>query len=124
MIRKPLPPYGAEHLTRGRSNCAFVAIGSKAWGLARRRLPFYPVMVLPDDCEPSDFAWPVNGVPVLLIEVGSFDTVRLERTGLALLLAGAPIVTTIREALLPGHARPPYRGSPIFVKDEVYDRVG
>ncbi len=120
---RKLPPFGREHLERGRQDCAFVAMGPGAWALARRRLQFYPVMVLPDDADPFDYRWPVTGRPVLLLEFGSFDTDRLERVALALLRAGAPIVTTIRDALLPNHSAPPYAVAPIFVKDEVYERV-
>jgi len=57
-------------------------------------------MVLPEDKEPSEFDWPSNGQPALIHERGNFDDERLDAMAKALLLAGAPSVVAIREALL------------------------
>ena len=57
-------------------------------------------MVLPEDCEPGDFDWPSNGQPALIHERGDIDDDRLHSMAEALILAGAPTVVAIREALL------------------------
>ena len=54
-------------------------------------------MVAPPDRDPMEFDWTaLNGRKVVLIEIGSFDTDNVERTALALLIAGVPHVRTIR----------------------------
>jgi hypothetical protein len=74
-------------------------------------------MVLPPDKDPFAFTWPVAGVCVLLVEWGEFDTQRLELTALALLEAGAELVHTIRETLLPMNTGRPYVASPAYVQE-------
>ncbi len=93
-----LPPYGKQYLEQLPSAGIWVAIGPGAWGFAKPRS--FPVMVLPEDREPSDFDWPSNGQPALIHERGAFNDERLDAMAKALLLAGAPTVVAIREALL------------------------
>jgi hypothetical protein len=115
MSQKPLPPNGRRYLDSSRFPCPWVAIGPGAWDFSRLK-PF-PVMVLPPDKDPFGFTWPVAGVSVLLVEWGGFDTHRLELTALALLDAGAELVHTIREALLPVNTGQPYVASPSYVRE-------
>ena len=56
-------------------------------------------MVLPDDANPDDFAWPSDGGPALIHERGIYDDVRLRTMAVALLRAGASSVVAIRETL-------------------------
>ena len=93
-----LPPYARQYLEQRPSAGIWVAIGPGAWRFAKTRS--FPVMVLPEDHEPSDYEWPSNGQPVLIHERGQFDDERLQAMAKALLLAGAPSVVAIREALL------------------------
>jgi hypothetical protein len=95
-LRKPLPPYGKDHVTR--RGHAWVAIGERAWELPKRKA--FPVMVVPPGEDPHEFTWPVRDQVVTVIELGSFDTDRLDRLALALLLAGARRVIAVREAQL------------------------
>lgn len=111
MIRKPLPPFGHAFTQSRTAAGAWVAIGPGAWGFTRLK-PF-PVMVLPPDRDPFAYAWPVRGLVVTLIEVGDFDTDRLNRTAYALLLAGARRVIALREALLHERVFP----LQVFVRD-------
>ncbi len=93
-----LPPYGKQYLEQLPSAGIWVAIGSGAWQFAKVRT--FPVMVLPEDHEPGDYEWPSNGQPVLIHERGVFDDERLHNMAREMLLAGAPSVVAIREALL------------------------
>ena len=93
-----LPPYGKQYLEERPSAGIWVAIGPGAWRFAKARS--FPVMVLPEDCEPGDYKWPSNGRPVLIHERGVYDDERLHAMARALLLAGAPSVVAIREALV------------------------
>ena len=93
-----LPPYAKQYLEQRPSAGIWVAIGPGAWRFAKTRS--FPVMVLPEDHEPSDYEWPSNGQPVLIHERGQFDDERLLAMATALLLSGAPSVVAIREALL------------------------
>ena len=54
--------------------------------------------MLPDECDPADFQWPVAHQDVLLIEVGIYDTERVERIAQVLLESGARLVYPIRTA--------------------------
>ena len=115
MRRKPLPSNGGRYLDNSRIPCPWVVIGPDAWAFARLK-PF-PVMVLSPDKDPFAFTWPGDGLSVLLVEWGGFDTQRLELTALALLDAGAELVHTIREALLPVNSGRPYVASPSYVRE-------
>ena len=93
-----LPPYGKQYLEDRPSAGIWVAIGVGAWQFAKVRT--FPVLVLPEDKEPADFEWPTDGGPVLIHERGPCDDERLHAMAKALMLAGAPSVVAIREALL------------------------
>ena len=93
-----LPPYGKQYLEQLPSAGIWVAIGPGAWRFAKTRS--FPVMVLPEDHEPCDYEWPSNGQPVLIHERGEYNDERLHAMARAMLLAGAPSVVAIREALL------------------------
>jgi len=93
-----LPPYGKQYLEQRPSAGIWVAIGPGAWDFAKVRS--FPVMVLPEDREPSDFDWPADGQPALIHERGGCNDERLRAMATALLIAGAPSVVAIREALL------------------------
>lgn len=93
-----LPPYGKQFLEETPSAGIWVAIGPGAWQFAHFRT--FPVMVLPEDSKPSDYKWPSNGKPALIYERGKCDDVRLHAMAKELLLAGAPSVVAIREALI------------------------
>ncbi len=93
-----LPPYGKQYLEERPGAGIWVAIGAGAWRFARVRT--FPVMVLPEEKEPSDFEWPSDGQPALIYERGPCDDKRLYAMAKALLIAGAPSVVAIREALL------------------------
>lgn len=96
MTRHPLPPYGRAFLA-SKGN-AWVALGERAWNVARSKS--FPVMVLPPGADPYAFHWPVAGRVVTVIESGSFDTDRLERLALILMVHGARRVIACREALI------------------------
>ena len=93
-----LPPYGKQYLEQRPSAGIWVAIGPGAWQFAKVRS--FPVMVLPDDHHPSDYEWPTDGGPVLIHERGPGNDERLHSMAKALMLAGAPSVVAIRQALL------------------------
>ena len=93
-----LPPYGKQYLEQRPSAGIWVAIGPGAWRFAKVRT--FPVMVLPEDHEPSDYEWPSDGQPALIHERGGCNDERLQAMAKALLLAGAPSVVAIREGLL------------------------
>ena len=93
-----LPPYGRQYLEQVPSAGIWVAIGPGAWRFARTRS--FPVMVLPEDNDPGDYEWPSNKQPALIHERGEYNDERLHSMATALLLAGAPSVVAIREALL------------------------
>ena len=97
MIVTKLPPFGKSFQPVPRSGVR-VAIGPTAWDFAKTH--WHPIMVLPIECGPSDFRWPVDGRPALIHERGQFDDLTLEAMALALLIAGSPSVVAIREALL------------------------
>ncbi len=109
-----LPPYGKQYLEQLPRAGIWVAIGPGAWGFAKVRT--FPVMVLPEDHEPDDYEWPSNGQPALIHERGDFNDERLNAMAKALLLAGAPSVVAIREALLDN-------GDPRVFYDSVSEHV-
>ncbi len=84
---KPVPPSGVR-----------VAIGPGAWDFQKKH--HAPIMVLPDDSDPSDFEWPSDGKPALIHERGTYNDNRLQSMAETLLRAGASSVVAIREALL------------------------
>jgi len=94
--KKPLPPYGKYFVGRPPSCGVWIACGPNAWDFTKLK-PF-PVLVLPDECDPADFRWPVADQDVLLIEVGTYDTERVERIAQVLLESGARLVYPIRTA--------------------------
>ena len=96
MRPKPLPPYGRQYLDQRPSNGPWIACGPGAWEFTRLK-PF-PVIVLPDGDDPADYRWPVIDQDVLLIEVGIYDTERIERIAQVLLESGARMVYPIRTA--------------------------
>ena len=92
-----LPPFGK--LFQPVPRCGVrVAIGPGAWDFQKRH--HCPIMVLPEDANPDDFAWPSDGGPVLIHERGTYDDKRLQLMAEALHRAGASSVVVIREALL------------------------
>ena len=96
-MNKKLPPYGKQFLPIPHSG-ARVAIGPGAWDFADRQS--HPILVLPDDCHPSEFRWPSDGKPALIHERGTYDDELLDSMARVLLQAGASSVVAIREALL------------------------
>jgi hypothetical protein len=96
MRRKQFPPNGRRLLTHRNSAGVWVAFGPGAWRFASAK-PF-PVLVLPHDSEPECFKWPVRDEDVLVVEVGTYDTVRLERLAQVLLESGANLVQSVRTA--------------------------
>lgn len=108
------PPYGRQYLEQRPSAGIWVAIGPGAWQFAK--VQSFPVMVLPEDKEPGDFDWPSDGQPALIHERGSYDDERLCGMARALMLAGAPSVVAIREALL-------NQNDPRVFFDQVKDNV-
>lgn len=92
-----LPPYGKLFEPVPRSGVR-VVIGSDAWIFADQC--GHPIMVLPEDSQPSDFHWPSDKRPALVFEWGTYDDERLTEMALALLTAGASSVVAIREALM------------------------
>lgn len=95
--KPPLPPYGNQFI-RGPHRGIRVAIGPGAWDFVKAH--WHPIMVLPMNCDPSEFSWPVDGRPALIHERGQCDDIGLEAMAYALLIAGSPSVVAIREALL------------------------
>ena len=91
-----LPPYGKQFQPVPR-NGVQVVIGPGAWDFQKRHSS--PIMVLPDDANPSDFRWPSDGAPALIHERGVYDEDKLTAMAEALLCAGASSVVAIREAL-------------------------
>ena len=96
MKRRPLPPFAKRLTEYHRKDFAMVAIGPWAWQRAKADPRF---LVLPEGRDPHEFSWPVAGREIFLMELGAFDTDRLERTAQALLLAGARRIVAYRAAL-------------------------
>ena len=92
-----LPPFGRKFQSVPRSGVR-VALGPKAWAKAARHK--FPIMVLPQDCDPAEFHWPSNGHPALIFECGQYDDLKLEAMAYALLRDGTPSAVAIREAML------------------------
>lgn len=102
--KRRLPPYARQWIDSGRRYGPMVIIGPDAWARAARHGAI--CMVVPDDEDPLAFDWRcLAGLPVVLIETGVPDTPRLDRTAYALLVAGVPMITPIRTAML--ELRPP-----------------
>lgn len=97
MYKRRTPPFGKMFQPVPRSGVR-VALGSGAWDFQKSH--HCPILVLPDDTDPDDFAWPSDGKPALIHERGSYDDERLDNMARALLQAGASSVVAIREALL------------------------
>ena len=95
-----LPPFGRQFQPVPH-NGVQAAIGPGAWAFQKRHGS--PIMVLPDDANPDEFAWPSDGGPALIHERGTYDDERLRAMAIALLSAGAASVVAIREALLEGN---------------------
>ncbi len=91
-----LPPFGKQFQPVPRNGIQ-VAIGPGAWDFQKRHRS--PIMVLPDDANPSDFSWPCDGGPALIHERGTYDDDRLTAVAEALICAGASSVVAIRETL-------------------------
>ena len=91
-----LPPFGKQFQPVPPSGVC-VAIGPGAWDFQKKH--HCPIMVLPDDANPEDFEWPIDGRPALIYERGIYDDNRLRSMAEALLRAGASSVVAIREAL-------------------------
>lgn len=100
MTQRPLPPFSSRLKIRGPAtrNQIVIAIGPWAWNYAKADQG-NRALVLPEDRDPFDFRWPVAGIEVLLLELGVFDTDRLERVALALLCDGAACVRALRSGL-------------------------
>jgi hypothetical protein len=97
LVRRPLPPYARQWLDAGAKYGPQVICGTGAWQFAEHRKRCGFAIVAPPGQDPLQFDWsPLAGRSVVLIEVGSFDTEYVERTALALLIAGVPHVRTIR----------------------------
>ena len=96
-MSRRLPPFGKQFTPIPGAGIR-VAIGPTAWGFQKSHC--HPIMVLPEQNDPTDFAWPSDGRPALIFECGTFDDVLLHSTAQALILAGASSVVAIRETLL------------------------
>ncbi len=96
-MSKRLPPFGKYFQPVPKSGVR-VALGPGAWDFAKRH--YYPIMVLPEGQPASNFAWPSDGRPVLIHELGEANNARLKDLATELLLAGASSVVAIRESLL------------------------
>ena len=114
MKRRPLPAFGPEFCTSPVPRHPFVVMGPGSLQYAVKWLPEKPLMALLDGSDPFDFSWPVADRSVMLIEINSFDTPRLERFVAALFRDGALTVTAIRTAH-PGHKLPTV--SPVYRKE-------
>ena len=99
-MTKRLPPFGKEFQPVPPSGVR-VAIGPGAWDFQKKH--HAPIMVLPDDSDPSDFEWPSDRKPALIHERGEYNDGRLAAMAKALIDAGASSVVAIREALLDSH---------------------
>ena len=81
-MNKPLPPFGKRFYPVPASGVQ-VAIGPGAWDFQKKHSS--PILVLPDDANPEDFAWPSDGGPALIHERGPCDDNRLYAMASALL---------------------------------------
>lgn len=116
--RKPLPPYAKQWLNAGARYGPQVICGPGAWAFAEHRKRCGFALVAPPDRDPLEFDWSLlNGRAVVLIEVGGFDTEVVERTALALLIAGVPHVRTIRRV----HPDQPVPTCGSYARDEYAD---
>lgn len=91
-----LPPYGKQFDPVPRSGVR-VVFGPNAWIFAQRYS--HPIMVLPEESQPSDYRWPSDRRPALVFECGTYDNERLTDLARVLLIAGASTVVALREAL-------------------------
>lgn len=108
---KRLAPFGKQFQPIPR-NGVQVAVGPGAWRFQERHSS--PLMVLPEDSDPSDFWWPSDGELALVFERGTYDDERLHAMAEALINAGSRAVIAIREALLSEDPR-------VFFDREVQD---
>ena len=93
-MNKRLPPYGKRFLAEKPCSGPWIAQGPGAWDFAKLK-PF-SVMVLPEGDDPVNYRYPVASQDVMLVEVATYDTERLERTAQVLLESGARMVYAIR----------------------------
>lgn len=98
MRRRPLPPYGRQYLDQRPSSGVWIACGPGAWDFTKRK-PF-PVMVLPQNSQPTDFRWPAHPGGAVIFECGELNDDRLRSMAAELIYSGSPFVVAIREALL------------------------
>ncbi len=80
-----LPPFGKRYQQQGCDLGAWIACGPGGWEVARASS--FPLMVLPDGADPTDYRWPVHGQIVTITEHGT-DEPELIR-GLAYELIGS-----------------------------------
>jgi hypothetical protein len=97
MNEMKLPPYGKLFEPVPRSGIR-VVVGPDAWKFTEQH--GLPIMVLPEENQPSDFRWPSDKRPALVFEWGTYDDERLTAMALALLTAGASSVVALRQALM------------------------
>lgn len=100
---KPLPPYAKTYLAAPPPAGLWIAVGPGAWNFATSK-PF-PVLVIPQENEPSDFRWPSHPGGALVFECTTFDDALLTAIATELLAAGCPFVVAIREALMASDPR-------------------
>lgn len=68
----------------------FVAMGQGAW--ERGKEQGSPTLVLPDDTEPQELAWPVAGYPVVIVRCSDVPEHREQQLAASLLRDGADSV--------------------------------
>ena len=98
-----LPPYGKVWLLNPPSAGVVVTLGPDAWPKAKAFA--HECMVLPDECEPSEFRWPTNRQSALILETGPPNDARLQCMAEALIRAGAPSVVALRDSLMDSDPR-------------------
>ena len=91
---KALPPNGRKFLANPGHACAWIVLGPGGWRFTRRKP--WPVMLLEEGVDPTAYRWPVSGYEVFLVEVGCYDTARLERLAQVLLESGATMCYPLR----------------------------
>ncbi len=102
-MKKPLPPFAKRWLADPPSAGVVVALGPDAWAKAKARA--HTCLVLPEKSGPSEFHWPSNDQPALILETGPPNDARLQRMAEALIRAGAPTVVALRDCVMDSDPR-------------------
>lgn len=97
-----LPPFGKplkDLLNSGQlpNNSVYLYIGNEAWDKGKISSYYRPTrtLILPPDCSPLLYKWPVNGCDILMIETTFLDTGYIENFVNILFEYGATRVTLI-----------------------------